>query len=74
MAKQHHVVPNKEKGWCVKIEHAKRASACFEKKSDAVAYAREVSRKHNTELYIHTKDGKISSKDSHGNDPFPPRG
>ncbi|DAB34193.1 MAG TPA: hypothetical protein CFH82_06600, partial [Sulfurospirillum sp. UBA12182] len=28
----------------------------------------------NTELTIHNKDGKISGKDSHGNDPFLPKG
>ncbi|WP_338587823.1 DUF2188 domain-containing protein [Paenibacillus sp. Y5S-9] len=27
-----------------------------------------------TELIIHGKDGKIQSKDSHGNDPYPPKG
>ncbi len=74
MAKQHHVVPNADNGWCVKTDHAKRASACFKKKSDAVSYARELSKKHHTELYIHKKDGTISRKDSHGNDPFPPKG
>jgi len=32
MATQHHVVLNKDKGWCVKTDEAKRASACFETK------------------------------------------
>jgi uncharacterized protein YdaT len=73
MAKEHHVVPNEEKGWCVKTDNAKRASACFEKKQDAVDYAREVSKNQKTELVIHNKDGKIAKKDSHGNDPFPPK-
>ncbi len=74
MATQHHVIPNQEKGWCIKTDNAKRASACFEKKSDAIAQARIMSRNQNTELVIHNRDGKISGKDSHGNDPFPPRG
>jgi len=26
------------------------------------------------EFYIHGKNGQIQQKDSHGNDPFPPRG
>jgi len=74
MSKQHHVVPNSNKGWCVKTENAKKASRCFTTKKEAIDYAREVSRKQKTELIIHNKDGKISQKDSHGNDPFPPRG
>jgi hypothetical protein len=27
-----------------------------------------------TELRIHNKDGRIASSDSHGGDPFPPKG
>ena len=74
MAKQHHVVPNSGNGWCVKTEHAKKASQCFTKKVDAVNYAREVSKNQGTELFIHNRDGKIAQKDSHGRDTFPPRG
>ena len=74
MSNQHHVVPNKDKGWCVKKDNSERASACFETKKDAIDYARQVSKNQNTELVIHNKDGKISQKDSHGNDPYPPKG
>ena len=74
MAKQHHVVPNGKSGWCVKTDKAEKASRCFSNKKDAIDYAREVSRKHGTELIIHNKNGKIAQKDSHGNDPFPPKG
>ncbi|WP_201333043.1 DUF2188 domain-containing protein [Nitratiruptor sp. YY09-18] len=74
MAKQHHVVPNGDNGWCVKTDNAKKASRCFLHKKDAVNYARELSRKQKTELVIHNKDGKIAQKDSHGNDPYPPKG
>ena len=74
MSKQHHVVPNGDNGWCVKTEHAKKPSQCFLKKADAVDYAREVSRNQSTELFIHNRDGKISQKDSHGNDSYPPKG
>ena len=74
MAKEHHVVPNGENGWCVKTDNAQRASRCFLKKQDAVDYAREVSRNQGTELVVHKKDGTIGYKDSHGNDPYPPKG
>lgn len=69
MAKEHHVVPNEENGWCVKTDNAKKASKCFTTKKDAIDYGREVSKNQETELVIHNKDGKISQKDSHGNDP-----
>ena len=74
MAKQHHIVPNGDNGWCVKTDHAQRASRCFQRKQDAVNYGREVSRNQGTELFIHNKNGRIAQKDSHGRDTFPPKG
>ena len=43
-------------------------------KREAIDAAREVSRNQGTELFIHGRDGRIQSRDSHGGDPFPPRG
>ena len=70
----HHVVPASNGGWNVKKSGASRASVHTTTKAEAIAKGREISRKQGTELIIHNQDGKISSKDSHGNDPFPPRG
>ncbi len=73
--KTHHVVPNKnEGGWDVRRGGAIRASGHFDTKQDAVDAAREISRNQDTELRIHNMDGKISQSDSHGNDPYPPKG
>jgi len=74
MVKNTHVVSNPNGGWDIKKDNAKRASAHFDNKQDAINKAREISRNQRTELVIHNKDGKIARKDSHGNDPFPPRG
>jgi hypothetical protein len=73
-AKSHHVVHNPEGGWDVKKGGAERASGHFENKSDAVDAGRQISRNQQTEFVIHGKDGKIQQKDSHGNDPHPPKG
>jgi uncharacterized protein YdaT len=74
MAKSTHVVPNKEKGgWDIKQSGAERSSGHFDTKQDATDRTREISKNQKTELTIHNKDGKIAKKDSHGNDPFPPR-
>ncbi len=75
MAKnEHHVVPNSSRGgWDVKRNGAERASAHTERKEDAVKIGRELSRNAGSELVIHGKDGRIQQKDSHGNDPCPPR-
>ncbi|MDW7669528.1 DUF2188 domain-containing protein [Anaerotalea alkaliphila] len=76
MAKQdtHHVVPNQDGGWDVKRGGGQKASHHTDTKADAERIARDVSRNQGTELVIHGKDGKIQSKDSHGNDPYPPKG
>lgn len=72
--KTHHVVPNPNGGWDVKKGGSEKASNHFDKKSDAVEKGREISQNQGSEFYVHGKDGKIQSKDSHGNDPNPPQG
>jgi hypothetical protein len=72
--KSHHVVPNSDGGWDVKKSGSERASKHYDTKQEAVDGAREISQNQGTELYIHGKDGKIQQKDSHGNDPYPPKG
>ncbi|MCK4513715.1 MAG: DUF2188 domain-containing protein [Spirochaetaceae bacterium] len=69
----HHVVTNPNGGWDVKKGGAKRSSSHHQTKKDAVDAGREISRNQGTEFYIHGKDGQIQRKDSHGNDPCPPR-
>jgi Uncharacterized protein conserved in bacteria (DUF2188) len=70
-----HVVPNKnEGGWDIKQGGGERSSGHFNRKDDAVDRAREISKNLDSELYIHDRYGRISQKDSHGNDPHPPRG
>ena len=72
--KTRHVVPNSEGGWDSKKGGAERASKHFDTKKAAENYSRSLSRKEGSELIIHNKDGKISRADSHGNDPYPPKG
>jgi len=70
----HHVVPNADGGWDVKKGGSNRASGHFDTKQEAIDAGREISRNQGTEFFIHGKDGKIQRKDSHGDDPFPPKG
>ncbi|WP_035240808.1 DUF2188 domain-containing protein [Desulfobacter vibrioformis] len=71
--KSHHVVPDPKGGWNVKKGGSKKASKHFDNKKDAVSWGREVSKNQDSEFVIHKKDGTIQQKDSHGNDPIPPR-
>lgn len=71
----HHIVPNKDRGgWDIKKSGSDRSSRHYDTKKDAEKAGRTISQNQDTELFIHGKDGKIQRKDSHGNDPFPPRG
>ena len=72
--KSHHVVPNSEGGWDVKKNNADRASLHTDTKKDAIDRGREISQNQGSELFIHNKDGRIASRDSHGKDPYPPIG
>jgi hypothetical protein len=68
-----HVVPSGQ-GWAVRGAGATRATEILPTKAEAVDRARGISRNQGTELFIHGRDGKIQSRDSHGRDPFPPKG
>jgi len=71
--KSHHVVPRAD-GWAVVRGGADRASAVAPTKAEAIARGREISRHQQSELVIHGMNGQIQGSDSHGHDPYPPRG
>ena len=59
--------------WAVQTDGTRRADSLHERKSDAVARGREVAKNKQTDLVIKNQNGRIADRDSHGNDPFPPR-
>jgi uncharacterized protein YdaT len=71
--KSTHVVPHDGK-WAVRQSNSERASSVHDRKSDAVDRGRQISRNQGSELVIHRQNGTIQQKDSHGNDPNPPKG
>lgn len=73
MGKNKHVVPHKN-GWAVKAEGNKQASSVHSTQKEAIKQARQEAWSNRSELFIHGKDGRIRERDSHGNDPFPPKG
>ena len=70
--KDQHVLPNKS-GWAVRGEGNSRNTKITRTKENAVIRAKEIAKNKKSELIIHNKDGKISDKDSFGNDPHPPK-
>ncbi len=68
-----HVVPHDD-GWAVRGAGSQRASSVHRTQREAIDAGREIARNQGTELLIHGRDGQIRERDSHGNDPFPPKG
>ena len=73
MGKNQHVVPN-GKRWAVKGEGNSKSTHRTDTQQQAIDLAREITRNQKSELFIHRKDGTIRDRDSHGNDPNPPKG
>lgn len=71
--KGQHVVPNGER-WSVRRAGSSRASGTYDTQKEAVAEAKKIARRQETELYVHGRDGRIRERSSYGKDPFPPKG
>lgn len=69
-----HITPRAEGGWSVRREGAARASSNHDPQAAAVAAARSVARRDKVKFTLHGKDGRIRSKDSYDDDPYPPKG
>ena len=74
MGKNQHVTPHPDGGWQVIGEGNERATVRTQTQQEAIQTAREIARNQGSELIIHGEDGKIRQKDSHGHDPYPPKG
>lgn len=70
----HRVMPHPDGGWQVRRDGDERASHRTDTQREAIDVGREISRNQGTELQIHRPDGRIRESDSHGNDPYPPKG
>ena len=71
--KGQHVVPRGGR-WSVRRAGAARASSTFDTQAEAIERARDLAKSQGTEVYIHSKDGRIRERNSYGNDPYPPKG
>lgn len=69
----HHVVPHGD-GWAAKRSGSDRAIRTYDTQAEAIQGARQISQNQGTELYIHRPNGQIRERDSHGHDPYPPKG
>jgi LAS superfamily LD-carboxypeptidase LdcB len=73
MAKPIHVVPHGN-GWAWRREQSERVSGLADTQAQAIDQARPAAKRDGVELLIHGRDSRIRDRDSHGHDPYPPKG
>jgi Uncharacterized protein conserved in bacteria (DUF2188) len=71
--KNQHVVPH-DGNWAVRGAGNQRVTSVHETQAAAERAAREIAQNNRSEVVIHRPNGEIRDKNSHGNDPFPPKG
>ena len=71
MSKKNYHVVRRGTSWSVKSNG--RVLSSHNTQENAAENAIIRAKKARTEVLIHGRDGRIRSKDSYGNDPFPPR-
>lgn len=72
--KNQHVTPHPDGGWQVKGAGNARATVRTVTQAEAIQVARGIASNQHSELVIHGANGRIREKDSHGSDPYPPKG
>jgi len=74
MSKNQHVTPRPDGLWQVKGAGNSKATKVTNTQKQAIDVARGIASNQGSELFIHGVNGKIRAKDSHGHDPYPPKG
>lgn len=74
MGKDQHITPHPNGGWQVKGAGNSRATVRTTTQAEAINIGRKISQNQGSELVIHRTNGQIRAKDSHENDPYPPKG
>jgi len=60
--------------WVVKKAGTQTVYGSYDTKTAAVEMGRQIAKNLKGELVVHNKNGQIESRNSYGNDPYPPRG
>jgi len=70
-----HVVRGNNGGWQVRVEGKTRAQSIHNTQAEAATAAKQIARRNNAELLIHSRDGRIRDRRStFGHDPRRTRG
>lgn len=74
MTKKNVHIVKRDDGWAVEKVGNQKASFICDTKKEAILKGSACAKSERAELVVHNMDGKISWRNSYGNDPFPPRG
>ena len=74
MTKRNQHIVSHARGWAVRGAGAQRATSVHSTQREAIDAGRQTARNQGSELLIHGRNGQIRARDSHGNDPYPPKG
>lgn len=69
-----HVTRHKNGGWQVKGAGDSKVTSKHDTQKQAIDAAKVIAENQGKEVIIHRKNGQIRTKDSYGNDPYPPKG
>ena len=68
-----HVVSRYNGKWSIRKTGENRALHVFNKRTDAIIFARSAAKNNCGEIIIHGRDGRIREVRSYGKDPCPPQ-
>ena len=69
-----HVIRGNNGGWQVRVEGKTRAQSIHNTQAEAATAAKQIARRNNAELLIHSRDGRIRDRSTFGHDPRRTRG
>ena len=69
-----HVIHNSDGSWGVKTVGSSKHSKNFSTQRDVINWGTEAAKKSKSQLFIHSREGRIRERNSCGNDPYPPKG
>lgn len=74
MGTNQHVTPHGDGRWQVRGEGKFKPSAVVRTQKEAISIATQIAKNQKSELLVHGTNGQIRSRNSYGNDPYPPQG
>jgi Uncharacterized protein conserved in bacteria (DUF2188) len=74
MPQNQHVISKLNGSWSVRKAGAERASRVFAARDTAITYAREAAKRAGANVYVHSRDGTVLSRESFAANSYPAKG